>query len=372
MTANGSRPACAVDAAARPRSPRAAAGGRVGAQDAQVGRVEAEDAPRLGDRRVRVLLHVGRGLVAVVDALVRRRGERGERADARRRRRARPRSSSGIPIQSRSQSSVASSTADAPAPPGPAAGERVVAGCRSGRRGPRPGCSGCRRGRRSAGGRRAARAGGARRRARRSPAADRSGRPGTAAMLCWSKSGSTGAIGGCSSRCSQRSTSRSHTWWPRRRSSSGGRLSGSTDGDNRAMRAADDAFLLGALTVETVDDPVCADDGVVVEVRATGVCRSDWHAWMGHDPSIALPARAGPRALRRRRRGRLRGARLGGRRPRDRAVLLRLRRLRAVPARRDPDLRPRLPAGLHGVGLVRRVRRAAAGGPEPRRGARRR
>jgi len=28
---------------------------------------------------------------------------------------------------------------------------------------------------------------------------------------------------------------------------------------------------------------------VVVEVRATGVCRSDWHAWMGHDPAIVLP-----------------------------------------------------------------------------------
>ena len=28
---------------------------------------------------------------------------------------------------------------------------------------------------------------------------------------------------------------------------------------------------------------------MVVEVRATGVCRSDWHGWMGHDPAIALP-----------------------------------------------------------------------------------
>jgi alcohol dehydrogenase len=27
----------------------------------------------------------------------------------------------------------------------------------------------------------------------------------------------------------------------------------------------------------------------VVAVRATGVCRSDWHGWMGHDPAIALP-----------------------------------------------------------------------------------
>ena len=37
-----------------------------------------------------------------------------------------------------------------------------------------------------------------------------------------------------------------------------------------------------------VPPPRCPDDGVVVEVRATGVCRSDWHAWQGHDP-VALP-----------------------------------------------------------------------------------
>jgi alcohol dehydrogenase len=35
-------------------------------------------------------------------------------------------------------------------------------------------------------------------------------------------------------------------------------------------------------------DPVCPEDGVVVRVGATGVCRSDWHAWQGHDP-VALP-----------------------------------------------------------------------------------
>lgn len=34
--------------------------------------------------------------------------------------------------------------------------------------------------------------------------------------------------------------------------------------------------------------PTCADDGVVIAVRATGVCRSDWHAWRGHDP-VPLP-----------------------------------------------------------------------------------
>lgn len=37
-----------------------------------------------------------------------------------------------------------------------------------------------------------------------------------------------------------------------------------------------------------VADPACPADGVVIAVGATGVCRSDWHAWQGHDP-VALP-----------------------------------------------------------------------------------
>jgi alcohol dehydrogenase len=43
------------------------------------------------------------------------------------------------------------------------------------------------------------------------------------------------------------------------------------------------------LRVEDVPAPAPEPDGVVVEVRATGVCRSDWHGWMGHDPAIVLP-----------------------------------------------------------------------------------
>ena len=39
----------------------------------------------------------------------------------------------------------------------------------------------------------------------------------------------------------------------------------------------------------TVPDPSPPPHGAVIEVRATGVCRSDWHGWMGHDPDIALP-----------------------------------------------------------------------------------
>ena len=41
--------------------------------------------------------------------------------------------------------------------------------------------------------------------------------------------------------------------------------------------------------VREVDDPVPAPDGVVVRVGATGLCRSDWHGWQGHDPDIRLP-----------------------------------------------------------------------------------
>jgi alcohol dehydrogenase len=35
-----------------------------------------------------------------------------------------------------------------------------------------------------------------------------------------------------------------------------------------------------------VDDPPPASHGVVIRVAATGLCRSDWHGWMGHDPDI--------------------------------------------------------------------------------------
>ena len=41
--------------------------------------------------------------------------------------------------------------------------------------------------------------------------------------------------------------------------------------------------------VTQVPDPVPVPGGVVLRVQATGVCRSDWHGWMGHDPDIVLP-----------------------------------------------------------------------------------
>ncbi len=41
--------------------------------------------------------------------------------------------------------------------------------------------------------------------------------------------------------------------------------------------------------VMNVNDPELSADGVIVDVRATGVCRSDWHGWKGHDTDIDLP-----------------------------------------------------------------------------------
>lgn len=54
----------------------------------------------------------------------------------------------------------------------------------------------------------------------------------------------------------------------------------------RAVRY--DAFGVAPQLVE-LPDPICPPGGAVIEVHATGVCRSDWHAWQGHDDSVRLP-----------------------------------------------------------------------------------
>ena len=43
------------------------------------------------------------------------------------------------------------------------------------------------------------------------------------------------------------------------------------------------------LSIQEVPNPVAPDDGVVIRVQATGICRSDWHGWMGHDSDVRLP-----------------------------------------------------------------------------------
>ena len=41
--------------------------------------------------------------------------------------------------------------------------------------------------------------------------------------------------------------------------------------------------------IQAVPDPSPEPHGVVIRVGASGLCRSDWHGWMGHDPDIRLP-----------------------------------------------------------------------------------
>jgi D-arabinose 1-dehydrogenase-like Zn-dependent alcohol dehydrogenase len=45
----------------------------------------------------------------------------------------------------------------------------------------------------------------------------------------------------------------------------------------------------GPLEVREVPAPDPAPGGVVVRVAASGICRSDWHAWQGHDRDVVLP-----------------------------------------------------------------------------------
>ncbi|MBD3664993.1 alcohol dehydrogenase catalytic domain-containing protein [Sulfitobacter sp. TSTF-M16] len=52
------------------------------------------------------------------------------------------------------------------------------------------------------------------------------------------------------------------------------------------MRAAVVRDFNADLAIETVEDPACPDTGVVLEVAACGICRSDHHGWTGKHPKI--------------------------------------------------------------------------------------
>lgn len=45
----------------------------------------------------------------------------------------------------------------------------------------------------------------------------------------------------------------------------------------------------GPIKLFNLPDPQVKPSGVIIQVGASGVCRSDWHGWMGHDPDIELP-----------------------------------------------------------------------------------
>ncbi len=52
------------------------------------------------------------------------------------------------------------------------------------------------------------------------------------------------------------------------------------------MRAAVIQQYRADLSLQTVPDPVCEADGVVVKVLACGICRSDWHGWVGEHAKV--------------------------------------------------------------------------------------
>jgi alcohol dehydrogenase len=55
------------------------------------------------------------------------------------------------------------------------------------------------------------------------------------------------------------------------------------------MKAAVYNEFQGPVLMEKVRDPNPSAYGVVLKVEASGLCLSDWHGWMGHDPDIVLP-----------------------------------------------------------------------------------
>ena len=58
---------------------------------------------------------------------------------------------------------------------------------------------------------------------------------------------------------------------------------------NGRMRAVCYHQFSGPIQIETLPDPEPPVGGVVLEVKASGLCRSDWHGWKGTDPDIVLP-----------------------------------------------------------------------------------
>ncbi len=52
------------------------------------------------------------------------------------------------------------------------------------------------------------------------------------------------------------------------------------------MKAAVYRSFNGPIKIEDLPKPTAPSSGVVIQVMATGVCRSDWHGWKGHDSDI--------------------------------------------------------------------------------------
>ena len=117
------------------------------------------------------------------------------------------------------------------------------------------------------------------------------------------------------------------------------------------MKAAIFEEFAGPIAVEDAPDPTPPSQGVVIRTEATGVCRSDRHGWMGHDPEIDLPYVPGHELA-----GLVEEVGSGATqwKPGDRVTLplcLRLRYLPSVCFRQPQGLRQPVPAGIHSLGI---------------------
>ncbi len=52
------------------------------------------------------------------------------------------------------------------------------------------------------------------------------------------------------------------------------------------IRVDNDLWIWAVIAASDTAATTCFASGKLIEVRAAGVCRSDWHAWQGHDPDI--------------------------------------------------------------------------------------
>ena len=55
------------------------------------------------------------------------------------------------------------------------------------------------------------------------------------------------------------------------------------------MRAVFFEEFKGPIAIKDIEVPYPAPKSVLIKVEATGLCRSDWHGYVGHDSDIALP-----------------------------------------------------------------------------------
>jgi alcohol dehydrogenase len=55
------------------------------------------------------------------------------------------------------------------------------------------------------------------------------------------------------------------------------------------MKAAYYDTFKGPISIRELPDPEPGPDDVIIKVMATGLCRSDWHGWQGHDSDVKLP-----------------------------------------------------------------------------------